>query len=114
MTVAPLNGAVFAGYKFLVKVQLEDSNVQPTLTQVTLAGIGCGIVASYVPYFFIRHYELTQSVIALSPRRWNFLRFSNNVPLRPKVDMRPPLLTSRELSSARPVFPGSSAASPPP
>ena len=48
VTVAPLNGAVFAGYKFLVKVQLDNADVQPTLTQVTLAGIGCGVVASYV------------------------------------------------------------------
>lgn len=45
---APLNGVVFASYKFLLNIQLDGPKVQPTITQVTLAGVGCGILASYV------------------------------------------------------------------
>ena len=48
LTTAPLNGVVFASYRFLLKLQLSDVTQEPTLAQVTLAGIGCGILASYV------------------------------------------------------------------
>ncbi|KIP01222.1 hypothetical protein PHLGIDRAFT_131326 [Phlebiopsis gigantea 11061_1 CR5-6] len=47
-TVAPLNGVVFASYRFLLKIQLDHADVKPSLSQVTLAGIGCGVLASVV------------------------------------------------------------------
>ncbi|EKM50814.1 uncharacterized protein PHACADRAFT_130274 [Phanerochaete carnosa HHB-10118-sp] len=48
LTMAPLNGVVFASYRFLLKLQLDKPDVKPTLTQVTLAGMGCGLLASIV------------------------------------------------------------------
>ncbi|KAF8638409.1 hypothetical protein AX17_002234 [Amanita inopinata Kibby_2008] len=47
-TAALLNGVVFASYRFLMKVQLENSDAIPTLTQIALAGAGSGIVSSLV------------------------------------------------------------------
>ena len=46
--MAPLNGVVFASYRFLLKLQLDNADVKPTLAQITLAGMGCGLLASYV------------------------------------------------------------------
>ncbi|KAI0339745.1 carnitine/acyl carnitine carrier [Trametopsis cervina] len=48
LTTAPLNGVVFAGYRFLLKLQLDDVSNKPSLTQVTLAGVGTGLLASIV------------------------------------------------------------------
>ncbi|KAJ3558518.1 hypothetical protein NM688_g879 [Phlebia brevispora] len=48
LTSAPLNGVVFASYRFFLKLQLGEKKVEPTLFQVTLAGIGCGLLASIV------------------------------------------------------------------
>ncbi|KAH9911983.1 mitochondrial carrier [Fomitopsis serialis] len=45
---APLNGLVFSSYGWLTKVQLETERSIPTLTQVTLAGAGTGIICSLV------------------------------------------------------------------
>ena len=45
---APLNGLVFSSYGLFTKLQLENPQATPTLTQVTLAGAGTGIVCSYV------------------------------------------------------------------
>lgn len=42
-----MNGLVFASYRFFMKLQLESPESVPTLTQITLAGIGSGIVSSY-------------------------------------------------------------------
>ncbi|KAI0685233.1 carnitine/acyl carnitine carrier [Cytidiella melzeri] len=48
LTTAPLNGVVFAGYRFLLKMQLNRATDEPRLSQVTLAGIGTGLLASLV------------------------------------------------------------------
>ncbi|EPQ56195.1 mitochondrial carrier [Gloeophyllum trabeum ATCC 11539] len=43
-----MNGLVFSSYRFFMKVQLADANAVPSLTQITLAGIGSGIVSSII------------------------------------------------------------------
>ncbi|KIJ55096.1 hypothetical protein M422DRAFT_151609, partial [Sphaerobolus stellatus SS14] len=43
-----LNGVVFWGYGFLMRVQLEKESDEPTLMQVALAGAGSGVMASFV------------------------------------------------------------------
>ena len=43
---ALLNGLVFASYRFFMKLQLDHNEATPTLTQITLAGVGTGIVSS--------------------------------------------------------------------
>ncbi|KAI0760853.1 carnitine/acyl carnitine carrier [Irpex lacteus] len=48
LTTAPLNGVVFAGYGALLKAQLRNATDEPRISQVTLAGIGTGIIASLV------------------------------------------------------------------
>ena len=57
-TVAPLNGVVFASYRFLLKIQLDHADVKPSLSQVTLAGIGCGVLASYVSHEYSHHVQM--------------------------------------------------------
>ncbi|KAK0215080.1 carnitine/acyl carnitine carrier [Armillaria fumosa] len=47
-TAALMNGLVFASYRFFMKIQLENNSSIPTLTQITLAGAGSGIVSSIV------------------------------------------------------------------
>ncbi|KAG2021027.1 carnitine/acyl carnitine carrier [Coprinopsis cinerea AmutBmut pab1-1] len=47
-TVALMNGLVFASYRFLMKLQLENADDTPTLTQIALAGAGSGIVSSLI------------------------------------------------------------------
>jgi len=46
--VAFMNGVVFASYRFFMKLQLPNAGAIPTLTQIALAGVGSGIVSSYV------------------------------------------------------------------
>lgn len=41
-----MNGLVFSSYKFFMRAQLDDPTSVPSLTQVALAGTGCGIVTS--------------------------------------------------------------------
>lgn len=45
-TCAFMNGLVFSSYKFFMRAQLDDPASVPSLTQVGLAGTGCGIVTS--------------------------------------------------------------------
>ena len=47
-TTALMNGLVFASYRFLLKLQSSDSALPPTLTQITLAGAGSGIISSII------------------------------------------------------------------
>jgi solute carrier family 25 carnitine/acylcarnitine transporter 20/29 len=47
-----MNGLVFAAYRGLMRVQLEDEKDIPTLTQVAIAGTGTGIIGSYVSTTF--------------------------------------------------------------
>ncbi|KAM5541300.1 hypothetical protein V8D89_004854 [Ganoderma adspersum] len=44
----PLNGIVFSCYRSLLRAQLDDDNATPTLTQITLAGAGTGIISSLI------------------------------------------------------------------
>ncbi|KAF9809192.1 hypothetical protein IEO21_07492 [Rhodonia placenta] len=48
VTAAPLNGLVFSVYRFLTKIQLNDADDTPSLTQVTLAGAGTGFVGTLI------------------------------------------------------------------
>ncbi|KAH9951069.1 mitochondrial carrier [Amylocystis lapponica] len=48
VSCAPLNGLVFASYRSLMKAQLGEDEDIPTLTQITLAGAGSGIIASLI------------------------------------------------------------------
>ncbi|CAK5273744.1 unnamed protein product [Mycena citricolor] len=43
-----MNGLVFASYNFFLKLQCPGSTNDATLTQITLAGIGSGIVSAVV------------------------------------------------------------------
>ncbi|KZT20993.1 mitochondrial carrier [Neolentinus lepideus HHB14362 ss-1] len=43
-----MNGLVFSSYRFFMKLQLANADAVPTLTQITLAGIGSGIVSSII------------------------------------------------------------------
>ncbi|GLB41531.1 putative mitochondrial carrier (TC 2.A.29) family protein [Lyophyllum shimeji] len=47
-TVALMNGLVFSSYGVFMKLQLGHSEAVPTLTQITLAGAGSGIVSSII------------------------------------------------------------------
>ncbi|KAF9454417.1 carnitine/acyl carnitine carrier [Macrolepiota fuliginosa MF-IS2] len=48
VSVALMNGLVFASYRFFMKLQLDNPGSIPTLTQITLAGAGSGIVSSII------------------------------------------------------------------
>ncbi|EMD39377.1 hypothetical protein CERSUDRAFT_113021 [Gelatoporia subvermispora B] len=48
LSSAPLNGLLFASYKHLMRSQLQHEDDVPTLTQITLAGAGSGIIGSIV------------------------------------------------------------------
>ncbi|KAI5120948.1 hypothetical protein M0805_001653 [Coniferiporia weirii] len=48
LSSAPLNGLVFSSYRFFMRMQLESDSDEPTITQVGLAGVGSGIVASII------------------------------------------------------------------
>jgi solute carrier family 25 carnitine/acylcarnitine transporter 20/29 len=50
-TIGFWNGLVFSSYRFFVKLQLDNPDAIPTLAQVTLAGVGSGIISSCVPCF---------------------------------------------------------------
>ncbi|THU97680.1 mitochondrial carrier [Dendrothele bispora CBS 962.96] len=45
---ALMNGLVFSSYRFFLKLQLENNDAIPTLSQIALAGTGCGIVTSVI------------------------------------------------------------------
>ncbi|THH07964.1 hypothetical protein EW145_g3033 [Phellinidium pouzarii] len=48
LSSAPLNGLVFSSYRFFMRVQLKSENDEPTITQIGVAGVGSGIVASRI------------------------------------------------------------------
>ncbi|KAH8091678.1 carnitine/acyl carnitine carrier [Cristinia sonorae] len=48
ITTAPLNGLVFASYRFFMRAQLSHQNDNPSLMQITLAGAATGIVGSLI------------------------------------------------------------------
>ena len=51
-----MNGLVFASYRFLLKIQLDNLTSIPTIGQIALAGTGSGIISSYVTGFH-DHFE---------------------------------------------------------
>ncbi|OCH86542.1 carnitine/acyl carnitine carrier [Obba rivulosa] len=48
LSSAPLNGLIFTSYKYLMNSQLHREGDIPTLTQITLAGAGSGVIASTI------------------------------------------------------------------
>jgi len=48
ITTAPLNGLVFASYRFFMRAQLSDANANPNLAQIALAGAATGVVGSLI------------------------------------------------------------------
>ncbi|PAV19818.1 mitochondrial carrier [Pyrrhoderma noxium] len=48
ISCAPLNGLVFASYRFFMRVQLDHPDAEPTLAQIGLAGFGSGLTASFI------------------------------------------------------------------
>jgi len=48
ISCAPLNGLVFASYRFFMKSQLTSENDKPTLYQIALSGAGTGVVGSLI------------------------------------------------------------------
>jgi solute carrier family 25 (mitochondrial carnitine/acylcarnitine transporter), member 20/29 len=64
-TCAFLNGLVFSSYRFLMKAQLSEDQVSPTLTQIFLAGAGTGMVGSYVAFVFrcLQVFNLAHSIV---------------------------------------------------
>ncbi|KAJ3735085.1 carnitine/acyl carnitine carrier [Lentinula guzmanii] len=46
--VALMNGLVFASHRFLLKIQLDANNDIPTMSQIALAGAGCGAISSII------------------------------------------------------------------
>ncbi|KIK50350.1 hypothetical protein GYMLUDRAFT_101310 [Collybiopsis luxurians FD-317 M1] len=46
--VALMNGLVFASYRFLLRIQLDNGNAVPTMSQIALAGAGCGAISSII------------------------------------------------------------------
>ncbi|PFH50954.1 hypothetical protein AMATHDRAFT_80541 [Amanita thiersii Skay4041] len=69
-TAALLNGVVFASYRFFMKLQLENGESVPTLTQIGLAGVGSGIVSTLVttPTELIKIRQQDQ-LVRTSPRQ---------------------------------------------
>ena len=58
-TAAPLNGLVFASYRCLLDIQKpssEEGEWTPSLGQIALAGMGCGIISSYVKRYALSSY----------------------------------------------------------
>lgn len=48
VSCAPLNGLVFASYRFFMRMQLDHPDAEPTLAQIGLAGFGSGLTASFI------------------------------------------------------------------
>ncbi|ETW78837.1 mitochondrial carrier protein [Heterobasidion irregulare TC 32-1] len=69
-SAALLNGLVFASYRFFIKLQLHHDGEIPTLTQIGLAGAGCGVVGSLLttPVEFLK-IQQQQSLIPVPFRR---------------------------------------------
>ncbi|TCD71688.1 hypothetical protein EIP91_005454 [Steccherinum ochraceum] len=48
ITTAPLNGLVFASYRFFMRAQLKSANDDPNLWQIGAAGAATGVVGSLI------------------------------------------------------------------
>jgi solute carrier family 25 (mitochondrial carnitine/acylcarnitine transporter), member 20/29 len=55
VTLAPLNGLVFGGYGYFLRLQTSSPLETPSLWQVTVAGTLTGMLASYVCFDFHAH-----------------------------------------------------------
>lgn len=71
-----LNGLVFAGSGFFMRAQLDDPNDQPTLTQITIAGAGTGILASLIatPTELIKIRQQANTSAGAQPTAWAVAR----------------------------------------
>ncbi|CAE6435188.1 unnamed protein product [Rhizoctonia solani] len=67
-----LNGLVFAGSGFLMRAQMQDPNGEPTLTQITIAGAGTGILASLIatPTELIKIRQQANTGVGAQPSAW--------------------------------------------
>ncbi|GAB1518625.1 hypothetical protein RhiTH_001688 [Rhizoctonia solani] len=67
-----LNGLVFAGSGFFMRAQMSDPNAEPTLTQITIAGAGTGILASLIatPTELIKIRQQANTSAGAQPSAW--------------------------------------------
>ncbi|CAE6410406.1 unnamed protein product [Rhizoctonia solani] len=68
-----LNGLVFAGSGFFMRAQMSDPNAEPTLTQITIAGAGTGILASLIatPTELIKIRQQANTSTGAQPSAWS-------------------------------------------
>ncbi|CAE6451974.1 unnamed protein product [Rhizoctonia solani] len=68
-----LNGLVFAGSGFFMRAQMSDPNAEPTLTQITIAGAGTGILASLIatPTELIKIRQQANTSAGVQPSAWS-------------------------------------------
>ncbi|CAE6513438.1 unnamed protein product [Rhizoctonia solani] len=68
-----LNGLVFAGSGFFMRAQMQDPNAEPTLTQITVAGAGTGILASLIatPTELIKIRQQANTSTGTQPSAWS-------------------------------------------
>lgn len=100
---ALLNGIVFASYRFFLRLQLHHAGQVPTLTQIGLAGAGCGVVSAYVALSSVARtaevtlkYVTTAPIVDSLPPPSNSSRFASNSHsnrsisegLRPRLHLR--------------------------
>ncbi|CAE7187682.1 unnamed protein product [Rhizoctonia solani] len=71
-----LNGLVFAGSGFFMRAQMQDPNAQPTLTQITIAGAGTGILASLIatPTELVKIRQQANTSAGAQPSAWAVAR----------------------------------------
>ncbi|KAB5592549.1 Mitochondrial carnitine/acylcarnitine carrier protein CACL [Ceratobasidium theobromae] len=71
-----LNGLVFAGSGFFLRAQLSDPDAVPTLTQITLAGAGTGILGSLIatPTELIKIRQQANTTAGAQPSAWAVAR----------------------------------------
>ncbi|KAG8737374.1 hypothetical protein FRC10_008272 [Ceratobasidium sp. 414] len=67
-----LNGLVFASTGFFIQAQLSDPSARPTLTQITLAGAGTGIIGSLIatPTELIKIRQQANTSAGAQPSAW--------------------------------------------
>ncbi|QRV73660.1 mitochondrial carrier protein [Ceratobasidium sp. AG-Ba] len=68
-----LNGLVFASTGYLIQAQLPDASTKPTLTQITLAGAGTGIIGAFIatPTELIKIRQQANTSSGKQPSAWS-------------------------------------------
>ncbi|CAE6448166.1 hypothetical protein RSOLAG22IIIB_05998 [Rhizoctonia solani] len=68
-----LNGLVFATTGFFMRAQMEDPNAEPTLTQITIAGAGTGILGAFIatPTELIKIRQQANTSAGAQPSAWS-------------------------------------------